>query len=402
MNFFQNCLVKIINHQKLKKADVAKIIDEIKFIFLNESQILFVESPCYVLGDIHGQFYDLLNAFTKIKSHVTEQLLDKSGVVKTKCQNKDMGSKNQFVSFKKRKTKYPENNEESYYKEQAEKNCKKRESDLFISHISDDIACNNYMMECEYQQIMNKYISPTANIICLGDYVDRGYNSIECVIFLFLYKIIFKRIYLLKGNHESKLVNGVYGFRSECLEKYDEYVFVKFMDVFELMSICCVVDNRYFLVHGGIGKIDYQKIYSKDAKFAPACKKNDDENVFANPITDKKMDLLRNYFTTDVPEKYSDFLWSDPGTEGLIKNSRGLGYLFGLDAVEKFLDLFGLECIIRSHQLVYEGYKSDFDGKVITIWSAPNYCYRMGNLASILVINKGMDFIVFNKVDKQY
>ncbi|KAG0440636.1 Serine/threonine-protein phosphatase PP2A catalytic subunit 3 [Dictyocoela muelleri] len=442
MDFFKNCLIKLINTKRLDVIEVEKIIEEIKIIFLNESEIILENSPCYVIGDIHGQYYDLLNIFSHIKARETEKLKNKESKIPNIEQNKtrkyeNIVTKNNIIENNLIENNLTKNNlaeniltdnisivnnfsDENNHNENIfnvnnfpDENEKivnddtKIKADISFNHINTNQISNKINYDTnEFDKILTKYISLNTKIICLGDYVDRGYNSIECILFLFLYKIIFKNIYLLKGNHESKLVNGVYGFKNECLEKYNEFIFIKFMDVFELMSICCVVDEKYFLVHGGIGKIDYKNFY---LKFLNCKKRNikDIERGIMAPDSifyskNEKLLALVYLFTTDVPENYSDYLWSDPGTDGLIKNSRGLGYLFGRDIVDDFLDFFSLECIIRSHQLVFEGYKKDFDGKVITIWSAPNYCYRMGNMGCILLIDNGLEFILIDKVDEQY
>lgn len=81
-----------------------------------------------------------------------------------------------------------------------------------------------------------------------------------------------------------------------------------------------------------------------------------------------------------------DLMWSDPMDDksGWVTSTRGAGYLFGEDVVDKFTYENSVEMICRSHQLVMEGYKISFHNKLVTIWSAPNYCYRCGNIAAIL------------------
>jgi len=80
-----------------------------------------------------------------------------------------------------------------------------------------------------------------------------------------------------------------------------------------------------------------------------------------------------------------DLMWSDPEEiDGWGLSPRGAGYQFGGDVVEKFNQTNGLRLIARAHQLVMEGHKEMFNNQLVTIWSAPNYCYRCGNVAAIL------------------
>jgi serine/threonine-protein phosphatase PPG1 len=95
-----------------------------------------------------------------------------------------------------------------------------------------------------------------------------------------------------------------------------------------------------------------------------------------------------------------DLVWSDPDAEkeDFAISPRGAGYTFGAGVVHKFLQMNGMNHILRAHQLCMEGYASLFDRHLSTVWSAPNYCYRCGNQASILEVgpNQTMFFNVFD------
>ncbi len=86
---------------------------------------------------------------------------------------------------------------------------------------------------------------------------------------------------------------------------------------------------------------------------------------------------------------FSDLLWSDPedGIKGFAVSSRGAGYLFGEDALKEFNHNNGILLLARAHQLVMEGFKWAFDNQLITVWSAPNYCFRCGNDAAIMTLD---------------
>jgi serine/threonine-protein phosphatase len=93
-----------------------------------------------------------------------------------------------------------------------------------------------------------------------------------------------------------------------------------------------------------------------------------------------------------------DLLWSDPeDTQGWGVSPRGAGYLFGSDVVAQFNAQNNIDIICRAHQLVMEGYKWHFNETVLTVWSAPNYCYRCGNVAAILELEDNLqrDFTIF-------
>lgn len=95
---------------------------------------------------------------------------------------------------------------------------------------------------------------PDTSYLFLGDYVDRGKNSVETIIYLFCLKIKHpERITLIRGNHESRVTSREYGFHKECLAKYrSENVWKYITDVFDYLSIAALIDNKIFAAHGGL------------------------------------------------------------------------------------------------------------------------------------------------------
>ena len=91
-----------------------------------------------------------------------------------------------------------------------------------------------------------------------------------------------------------------------------------------------------------------------------------------------------------------ELLWSDPDDiTDWESNPRGAGVIFGSGLVDKFLKTNNITYIVRAHQLIMEGYKIHFNGKLFTVWSAPNYCYRCNNLASVMKLDQNLKY-VFN------
>jgi serine/threonine-protein phosphatase 4 catalytic subunit len=201
---------------------------------------------------------------------------------------------------------------------------------------------------------------PEVNYLFMGDYVDRGFYSLETFLYLLALKVRYPlRLTMLRGNHESRQTTQAYGFYDECLRKYgNPNVWKMCTDVFDCLTLSAVVENRIFCVHGGLSP----SISSLDQL--------------------KSLERRQEIPHTGA---ISDLLWSDPEeTGGFSISPRGAGYVFGPDVVAQFNRANKLELIARSHQLVMEGFKMMFDNQLVTVWSAPNYCYRSGNVASIL------------------
>ncbi|KAM3137185.1 Serine/threonine-protein phosphatase 2A catalytic subunit [Paramecium bursaria] len=208
---------------------------------------------------------------------------------------------------------------------------------------------------------------PDTNYLFLGDYVDRGYHSVETVSLLLALKVRYKdRITILRGNHESRQITQVYGFYDECIRKYGNANTWKFFtDLFDYLPLTAVVENSIFGLHGGL---------------SPDIKSLDDIRL---------LDRIQ-----EVPHEgpLCDLLWSDPDDRMDFNQSpRGAGFTFGQDISEKFNHQNGLTLIARAHQLMMEGYQETHERNTVTLFSAPNYCYRCGNQAAIIEVDENMN-----------
>ncbi|CRL28572.1 Metallophosphoesterase [Penicillium camemberti] len=215
------------------------------------------------------------------------------------------------------------------------------------------------------------------NFVFLGDYVDRGYFSLETLTLLLCLKAKYPdRVTLVRGNHESRQITQVYGFYEECFQKYGSAsVWKACCQVFDFMTLGAIIDGKVLCVHGGL---------------SPEIRTLDQVRVVAR--------------AQEIPHEgaFCDLVWSDPDdVETWAVSPRGAGWLFGDRVADEFCHVNDLSLIARAHQLVNEGYKYHFNNQnVVTVWSAPNYCYRCGNLASVCEIGEDLkpSFKLFSAV----
>jgi len=204
---------------------------------------------------------------------------------------------------------------------------------------------------------------PESNYIFLGDYVDRGKQSLETITLLFAYKVKFpENFFLLRGNHECASITRIYGFYDECKRRYNIKLWKQFCDVFNSLPICGLIDEKIMCMHGGL---------------SPEIEKMDQINRIVRP--------------TDVPDTglICDLLWADPDKDisGWAENDRGVSWVFGQDIVQQFLAKQGMELVCRAHQVVEQGYEFFADRQLITIFSAPNYCGEFDNAGAMMSID---------------
>ena len=276
----------------LTEHDLKILCDKVRELLCEESNVQPISVPVIVCGDIHGQFFDLMNLFEK----------------------------------------------------------------------GGDLPDKKYLF--------------------LGDYVDRGYNSVETLEYLLCLKLKYQgRITLLRGNHESRQICYSYGFYEEITRKYgNANPWRYFNDLFDYLPIAALIEGKIFCVHGGLSPLI--------------------STVDQIRLINRKQ---------EIPHEgaFCDLMWSDPDDiEAWVISTRGAGYIFGWKVVNEFNRINDLNLICRAHQLVNEGFKDWFKEKnLVTVWAAHNYCYRCGNKASILKLGQKMEkefelFDVNEKSDK--
>ncbi|KAJ3437320.1 serine/threonine-protein phosphatase [Anaeramoeba flamelloides] len=274
----------------LPEEDLFEICEKVKEIVIEENNVQAIQSPVTICGDIHGQFYDLMELF----------------------------------------------------------------------RIGGEVGDTNYVF--------------------LGDYIDRGYYSLETFTLLMVLKVKYpNQIFLLRGNHESRQITQAYGFYDECFQKYGSANAWKYCtEVFDYLALGAIIDGTVLCLHGGLSP-EIRTI----------------EQI-------RRIDRME-----EIPQEggFCDLVWSDPeNIDGWKQSPRGAGWLFGKNIANSFMQQNHLSLICRAHQLVQEGWKYSFEEeKVVTIWSAPNYFYRSGNVASILELNDKLTrkFIVFTEVPNE-
>lgn len=227
---------------------------------------------------------------------------------------------------------------------------------------------------------------PEANYLFLGDYVDRGKQSLETICLLLAYKIKYpENFFVLRGNHECASINRIYGFYDECKpdicifsshfilklliennlgkRRYNIKLWKTFTDCFNCLPIAAIIDEKIFTMHGGL-----------------------------SPDLQSMEQIRRVMRPTDVPDTglLCDLLWSDPDKDvtGWSENDRGVSFTFGPDVVAKFLQKHDMDLICRAHQVVEDGYEFFAKRQLVTLFSAPNYCGEFDNAGAMMSVDE--------------
>ncbi|RKF57516.1 Serine/threonine-protein phosphatase PP-X-like protein 4 [Golovinomyces cichoracearum] len=282
---------------------------------------------------------------------------------------------------------------------------------------------------------------PDTQYLFMGDFVDRGFYSLESFLLLLCLKVRYPdRMTLIRGNHESRQITTVYGFYDECLRKYGSANVWRYCcEVFDYLSLGALIlgasnvlgpessrASKTIISNNLSAKeknedhdIEIQVLNSegelinnvprippgnalggqeketgplRSTDYSRKSSPSDSGAVFCvhgglSPVIDTldKIRLLDRKQEVPHDGAMCDLLWSDPDDiKGWGLSPRGAGFLFGGDIVKRFNYFNDLSLIARAHQLVMEGFKELFDSNIVTVWSAPNYCYRCGNVAAIM------------------
>jgi len=205
---------------------------------------------------------------------------------------------------------------------------------------------------------------PESNYLFLGDYVDRGKQSLETICLLLAYKIKYpENFFILRGNHECASINRIYGFYDVCKRRYNVKLWRTFTECFKCLPVAAIVDEKIFCMHGGL-----------------------------SPELDDMDQVRRIKRPTDVPDMglLCDLLWSDPDKDisGWGENDRGVSFTFGKEVVASFLRRHDLDLICRAHQVVEDGYEFFAKRQLVTIFSAPNYCGEFDNAGAMMSVDE--------------
>jgi serine/threonine-protein phosphatase PP1 catalytic subunit len=220
---------------------------------------------------------------------------------------------------------------------------------------------------------------PEANYLFLGDYVDRGKQSLETICLLLAYKLKFpENFFILRGNHECASINRIYGFYDECKRRYNIKLWKTFADCFNCLPIAALIEEKIFCMHGGL-----------------------------SPDLHTMDQIKRVMRPTDVPDTglVCDLLWADPDKDVMAwgENDRGVSFTFGQVIVEKFLKRHDFDLICRAHQVVEDGYEFFASRQLVTLFSAPNYCGEFDNAGGMMSVDETLmcSFQILKPADKK-
>jgi len=344
----------------LPEADMKRLCELVKECLMEESNIQPVRTPVTVCGDIHGQFYDLLELFNvaggmpsddpkpvkaaapppaaspaaKIKSPVpaisSAALEPPTSISDPKVRRKmkrRFQTDSAYTSGASNASDDAGDDGEGEEEEQDRGRIRSRstgaadrgpdfggnnDSSGDGDDSSDDSGLGDIRSSPQTQGRSKSRQNTSSNLnngkqnfVFLGDFVDRGYFSLETFTLLMCLKAKFPdRVTLVRGNHESRQITQVYGFYEECQTKYgNASVWKSCCQVFDFLALAAIVDGKVLCVHGGL---------------SPEIRTLDQIRVVAR--------------AQEIPHEgaFCDLVWSDPEeVDTWAVSPRGAGWLFG-------------------------------------------------------------------------
>lgn len=212
--------------------------------------------------------------------------------------------------------------------------------------------------------LSNGGLPPDSRYLFLGDYVDRGKNGTEVFTALLGLKVLYPtHVYVLRGNHETESICRMYGFFDEVKRRFSVKLFKEFTDVFNCLPIAGLIEELALCMHGGL---------------SPSLNSLKQIEHIARPLIVGDEGLA------------CDILWSDPeeGIRGWQMSDRGVSFTFGEDVVEKTCQNLGIDVIVRAHQVMDNGYAFFCNRKLVTIFSASNYCGEFSNSGAMMLMDE--------------
>ena len=218
--------------------------------------------------------------------------------------------------------------------------------------------------------------------VFLGDFCDRGFNSLEVVLLLFALKVKYPEfIYLIRGHHEDRYMNEEYGLGQECMDRLSDdirdplSIFSNINKAFNLLPFGILVDNNILMLHGGIGS---------------SINSLDDIDSIKRPV-----EVVHNVTNNDQL-KVLDLLWSEYCDEidnidsniERDKFKKGFIVKYGKNRLNKFLDDNKINLLITSHQFVKGGFTTFNNDRLLIVFSATNYMNKFGNVGGMITIAK--------------